>query len=121
MRPRLGREGSTISSDGHVGHIRGQDRDPAAQPGGQRGVQVALVDAAAREVLPGAADRGRVNVGRMQRRDSGQKNAAGYAFGRIEIAADHETDRIVVCGARIVGRTLRQAIECVELGRRRSV
>ena len=64
MRPRLGREEADLLRR-HVGHVRGQDRDPAAQPGGQRGVQVTLVDAAAGEVLPGAADRGRVDVGRV--------------------------------------------------------
>jgi hypothetical protein len=64
VRPRLGREESDLRRR-HVGHVRGQDRDPAAQPGGQRLEQVTLVDAVAGEVLPGAADRGRVDIGGM--------------------------------------------------------
>ena len=62
VRPRLGREEANLRRR-HVGHVGGQDRDPAAQPGGQCLEQVTLVDAAAGKVLPGAADRGRVDVG----------------------------------------------------------
>ena len=49
----------------HVGHVGQQDVHPAAQPGGQRPEQVALVDLPARggQVAPGAAHRGRVDVG----------------------------------------------------------
>ena len=50
---------------GHVRHVGQQDAHPPAQRGRQRPEQVALVDPPARggQVAPGAAHRGRVDVG----------------------------------------------------------
>ena len=63
VRPGLGRQQPDLPGR-HVGHVGDQDGDPAAQPGGQRLVQVALVDVPG-HVLPGAAYGGRVEVGRV--------------------------------------------------------
>ena len=66
VRPGLGREEPDLPG-GDVGHVSGQYGDPAPQPGGQRLIQVSPVDVTpwARQVLPGAANRGRVDVGRV--------------------------------------------------------
>ena len=68
--------GGTRSRRRHVGHIGDEDADPASQPGGQRLVQVSLVDVAPGDVPPGAAHRGRVDVGRV---DLGPIHGGGQA------------------------------------------
>ena len=73
VRPGLGRQEFDLAG-GHVRHVGGQDRDPAAQFARQRPVKVALVDVRGEApgrpvrggVAPGAADRGRLDVGGVQ-------------------------------------------------------
>ena len=83
VRAGLWREEADLPG-GDVRYVGGQDPDPASQQGGQRLVQVALVDAAG-DVAPGAADGGRIEVdgvhlcvrhGRGQRGGDGARAAA---------------------------------------------
>jgi hypothetical protein len=65
VQPGLrGQEGDGVAR--HVGHVRGEDVDAAAQRPGQRVEQVSDMEVCPRQVPPGAADRGGVDVGGMQ-------------------------------------------------------